>query len=55
MDNTIKTGLAVSTLLILISLLTLQYNIFGTQTIIDVFIATALIINAAVLIKVFKK
>lgn len=54
MNYNIKTGLIVSTILIFLSIVTLQYNVFGTETIIDVFIASAFIINVSLLFKIFK-
>ena len=54
MNYTIKTGLILSTVLLLLALISMQYDLIGTQTVIDVFIAVALIINASLLIKVFK-
>ncbi|SFZ95236.1 hypothetical protein SAMN05428642_1186 [Flaviramulus basaltis] len=55
MNYNIKTGLIISTILIFLSLITLQYNVFGTQTIIDIFIMSAFIVNISLLFKVFKK
>jgi hypothetical protein len=54
MNYNIKTGLIISTILIFLSIITLKYNVFGTETIIDVFIASAFIINVSLLFKVFK-
>lgn len=54
MNFNIKTGLIVSTILIFLSIITLQYNVIGTETIIDVLIASAFIINCSLLFKVFK-
>ena len=54
MNYNIKTGLIISTFLIFLSIITLQYNVFGTKTIIDVFITSALIINISLIFKVFK-
>ena len=55
MNYNIKTELIISTILILLSLITLQYNVFGTQTIIDIFIMSAFIVNISLIFKVFKK
>jgi len=55
MNYNIKTGLIISTILIFLSLITLQYNVFGTQTIIDIFIMSAFIVNISLIFKVFKK
>ena len=49
-----KAGLIISTILIFLSLISLQYNVFGTQAIIDVFIASAFIVNTSLLFKAFK-
>ena len=54
MNYNIKTGLIVSTILIFLSIVTLQYNVFGTDIIIDVFIASAFIINISLLFKIFE-
>jgi NADH:ubiquinone oxidoreductase subunit K len=54
MNISIKTGLIISTILLFISIITLQYNVFGTRTIIDVFIGSALLINILLLNKIFK-
>ena len=55
MNYNIKTELIISTILIFLSLITLQYNVFGTQTIIDIFIMAAFIVNISLIFKVFKK
>jgi NADH:ubiquinone oxidoreductase subunit K len=54
MNISIKTGLIISTILLFISIITLQYNVFGTKTIIDIFISSALIINISLLTKILK-
>jgi hypothetical protein len=54
MNYDIKTGLIISTILIFLSIITLQYNVFGTEIIIDVFIMSAFIINSSLIFKVFQ-
>jgi hypothetical protein len=54
MNYSIKTGLIISTILIFLSVITLQYNVFGTETIFHVFIASAFGINISLIFKVFK-
>ena len=52
--NYIKTGLIISTIIIFLSILFLQYDVFGVSTIKDVFIIPAFIINASLIFKIFK-
>jgi hypothetical protein len=53
--NYIKTGLIVSTIIIFLSVMFLQYDILEVRTIRDVFIIPAFIINVSLIFKVFKK
>lgn len=53
--NYLKTGLALSTILMFMSVIFLQYEVFGAKTISAVFIMPAVVINASLLYKVFKK
>ena len=54
MNYSIKTELIPSTILIFLSIITLQYNVFGTQTIIDVFLLSAFIVNFSLIFKVVR-
>ena len=54
MNYSIKTELITSTILIFLSIITLQYNVFGTQTIIDVFLLSAFIVNFSLIFKVMR-
>ncbi|CDF79307.1 hypothetical protein BN863_15950 [Formosa agariphila KMM 3901] len=55
MNYNIKTGIIISTILILLSMLSLQYKIVGAQTVIDVFIMSAFIVNLSLIYKIFQK
>lgn len=52
--NYIKIGLTISTIIIFLSMIFLQYDIFGVNTIKDVFTIPALIINASLIFKIFR-
>jgi len=52
--NYIKTGLIISTIIIFLSMIFLQYDVFGVNTIKDVFIIPAFIINASLIFKIFR-
>lgn len=52
--NYLKTGLLISTILILLSIIFLQYDELGVKTINKVFIIPAFIINGLLITKVFK-
>jgi hypothetical protein len=53
--NYIKTGLIVSTIIIFLSVMFLQYDALEVRTVRDVFIIPAFIINVSLIFKVFKK
>ena len=53
--NYIKTGLIISTIIIFLSIVFLEYDVLGVNTIKDVFVIPAFIINIALIFKVFKK
>lgn len=52
--NYIKTGLIISTIIIFLSMIFLQYDVFGVNTVKDVFIIPAFIINASLIFKIFR-
>ncbi|WP_008636110.1 hypothetical protein [Bizionia argentinensis] len=52
--NYIKTGLIISTIIILLAMIFLQYDILGVNTVKDVFIIPAFIINTSLIFKIFK-
>jgi amino acid permease len=52
--NYIKTGLILSTIIIIFSIIILQYKMLEVRTVIDLFLSSAFIINAFVIIKIFK-
>lgn len=52
--NYIKTGLIISTMIIFISMLCLQYDVIEVNTIKDVFIIPAFIINISLIFKIFR-
>ena len=52
--NYIKIGLIISTIIIFLSMLFLQYDVFGVSTIKDVFIIPAFIINVSLIFKIFR-
>ena len=49
--NYIKTGLIISTIIIFISIIFLQYDVIGVNTIKDVLLIPAFIINTSLIIK----
>ncbi|MEL0652999.1 hypothetical protein V6246_16370 [Algibacter sp. TI.3.09] len=51
----IKTGLIISTIIIFLSMVFLEYDVLSVNTIKDVFVIPAFIINVALIFKVFKK
>ncbi|GAL63346.1 hypothetical protein [Algibacter lectus] len=53
--NYIKTGLIISTIIIFLSMVFLEYDVLSVNTIKDVFVIPAFIINVALIFKVFKK
>jgi len=53
--NYIKTGLIISTIIIFLSIMFLEYDVLGVNTIKDVLVIPAFIINIALIFKVFKK
>jgi hypothetical protein len=53
--NYIKTGLIISTIIIFLSIVFLEYDVLGVNTIKDVLVIPAFIINIALIFKVFKK
>ncbi|SFD43093.1 hypothetical protein SAMN04489722_109129 [Algibacter lectus] len=53
--NYIKTGLIISTIIIFLSMVFLEYDVLTVNTIKDVFVIPAFIINVALIFKVFKK
>lgn len=50
----LKTGLIISTLIILLSMIFITYDILEVRTIVDLFIIPAFIINGSLLFKVFR-
>jgi len=52
--NYIKTGLIISTIIIFLSMIFLQYDVINVSTIKDVFIIPAFIINSSLIFKIFK-
>lgn len=52
--NYLKTGLIISTIIILLAMIFLHYDILGVNTVKDVFIIPAFIINASLIYKIFK-
>jgi hypothetical protein len=52
--NNLKTGLIISTILIFLSIVFLQYDMLGVKTISNVFIIPAFIINGLLITKIFR-
>lgn len=52
--NYVKTGLIISTIIIFLSMIFLQHDILGADTVRDVFIIPAFIINVSLVFKVFR-
>lgn len=50
----LKTGLIISTLITLLSMIFITYDILEVRTIVDLFIIPAFIINGSLLFKVFR-
>ena len=50
----IKTGLIISTIIIFLLMIFLQYDVFGINTVKDVFIIPAFIINASLIFKIYR-
>ena len=51
----IKTGLIVSTIIIFLSMMFLQYDVIEVSTVRDVFIIPAFVINVSLIFKIFKE